>query len=287
MWSKFTKNISGLSQRSDKSLALKDFELWRNDARKLSCYYAPFDYTNHKARIILVGITPGRTQMNRALNAAKLAITNGEDVSEAIRAVKRHGSFSGNMRANIVNTLDRLGYSKILGIDTSRRLWESRDDLVHFCSLLKYPVFVNGKDYNGNPKMKNVPELRRMIIDEFVNDLASIGETAMIVPLGDTVATVIGWLDENGLIQQEIRKFEGRIVAPPHPSGANAESISLILRSIYPSLEAYQQQMYCDYLDREPWKKRRGSPQSEIKYKKARASRWSGALFIRRAHGID
>lgn len=33
----------------------------------LSVYYAPFEYVNPAARVVIVGITPGRTQMRNAL----------------------------------------------------------------------------------------------------------------------------------------------------------------------------------------------------------------------------
>jgi hypothetical protein len=35
---------------------------------KLSAYYVPFHYMNRKARVVLVGLTPGWTQMERVLS---------------------------------------------------------------------------------------------------------------------------------------------------------------------------------------------------------------------------
>jgi hypothetical protein len=243
MCNKYAHRISSLEHRHDDAPPLNDFLIWRNEARRLACYYAPFEYTNREARLVLVGITPGGTQMNRALNAAREALRCGVKVDDAVRAVKKAGSFSGAMRPNIINTLDRLGYHKELGLDSTRRLWESRDDLVHFCSLLKFPVFVGAKDYNGNPHPLTVRELSGLIEDHLVQDLASINAEAELVPLGDTVADVIEALIKRNLIRQQIRRFEGKVVSPPHPSGANAESISLLLASELPALASYQDQM--------------------------------------------
>lgn len=262
-------------------------KLWEDSKSGLSCYYAPFEYLNTGAKLILVGITPGGTQMNRALNAARSAIAMNIPISEAIGKVKREGSFSGAMRSNIVNTLNRLGYQDKLDIVCASKLWDTHDHLVQFCSLLKFPVFVNGKDYNGNPKAYKNDDLKRMLNEHFVKDMEALPRDAMLVPLGDTVLEVIVWLKNQGLIPQDILSFEGHFVAPPHPSGANAESIALLLEPTYPTELAYTERMYRDYLARESWKKKGGKPpQPEAKYKAVRAARWKSMLFVRRAYGL-
>jgi hypothetical protein len=64
----------------------------------LAIYYAPFDYINPDARIILVGITPGRTQMNEALTAAAACLANGRNEQEVLRTAKETASFAGPVR---------------------------------------------------------------------------------------------------------------------------------------------------------------------------------------------
>ena len=97
----------------DDDLPRPEFLLWENPRTRLSCYYAPFEYLNSEAKLILVGITPGGTQMNRALNAARTALGSGTPIATAVRHVKREGSFSGTMRPNIVAMLNKLGYNLI------------------------------------------------------------------------------------------------------------------------------------------------------------------------------
>ena len=53
--------------------------------RNLEIYYAPFDYVQPNAKLVIVGITPGRVQAENALRAAHLAIRSGKDVHEAAR----------------------------------------------------------------------------------------------------------------------------------------------------------------------------------------------------------
>lgn len=262
-------------------------KLWGNARSGLSCYYAPFEYLNTEAKLILVGITPGGTQMNRALNAARTALTSSTPVPDAIRHVKRQGSFSGNMRPNIVNTLNRLGYQHKLGIACASSLWSTHDHLVQFCSLLKFPVFLKEKDYNGNPKAHKDKDLMRMLDEHFVSDMKALPHDAILVPLGDTVLEVVSYIKDRGSILQDLMRFEDQYVAPPHPSGANAESIALLLEPIYPTEIAYTDRMYRDYLRRQPWKPKGGKPQLEAKYKAVRAARWKSMLFVRRAYALQ
>ncbi|MEX3071502.1 hypothetical protein AB3Y13_06750 [Vibrio alginolyticus] len=288
LFSKFSGTIERLDHKADDSSPVNDLRLWQNDLKHLECFYAPFEHVNTSAKIVLIGITPGRTQMNRALNAASSSIKARSSIDNAVSEVKRIGSFSGTMRPNIVNTLNKLGYPNRLGINDSSDLWDTKNNLVNFCSLLKYPVFIKGKDYNGNPNPFKVRELESLLIDGFVKDLQSISPAAEIIPLGDFVADVISELDRRKLIPQKITRFEGKIVAPPHPSGANAESISLLLSDTYPEKSQYLESKYREYLNKRSWEKRvNGKPQTEEKYKAARASRWESMLFVRRAYGLN
>jgi len=288
LFEKFSSLIGSIDQRKDDSSPIDGLKLWENSQRHLECFYAPFEHVNHSAKIVLIGITPGRTQMNRALAAAARSLKMGTSVEQAIAEVKRIGSFSGSMRPNVVNTLNKLGYPEKLGVQCSSELWGSKNSLVNFCSLLKYPVFIKGKDYNGNPHPLKVPELKDLLIEGFAKDLNEMPPSAELVPLGDFVAGVLSELDKLGLVPQRINRFDGKVVAPPHPSGANAESISLLLSSSYPRQDDYLESMYRGYLRRRSWEGRsHGKPQTEEKYKAARKSRWESMLFVRRAYGID
>ena len=288
LFEKYSGVIRRLNHRADDSAPVQDLKLWENNQKGLECFYAPFEHVNHSAKIVLIGITPGRTQMNRALAAAAQSIKAGSNISEAITEVKRVGSFSGSMRSNIVNTLNKLGYQKKLSMDCSSELWSSKNNIVNFCSLLKYPVFLKGKDYNKNPNPFKVNELKSLLIDGFAKDLQAIPSTAELVPLGDFVADILSELDSLNLVPQHINRFEGKVIAPPHPSGANAESVTLLLSEYFPEKEKYVESMYRAYLNKRSWERRaNGKPQAEEKYKSARKSRWESMLFVRRAYGIN
>ena len=53
--------IKRLKKIDKKSVVSKDFLV--NKDGNIEIYYAPFDYINSKAKIVIVGITPGLQQM--------------------------------------------------------------------------------------------------------------------------------------------------------------------------------------------------------------------------------
>jgi hypothetical protein len=82
-------------------------QLLLEESEKARIYYAPFDWINLSAKVVIVGITPGEHSMINALMEAA-ALRAGETIENACKRGKRMGSFS-NMRFTIGDMLDRLG----------------------------------------------------------------------------------------------------------------------------------------------------------------------------------
>ena len=59
--SKYLKQIKSLKKISKQNIINNKFLI--NSDGKIKIYYAPFDYINTKAKIMIVGITPGFQQM--------------------------------------------------------------------------------------------------------------------------------------------------------------------------------------------------------------------------------
>lgn len=55
----------------------------------LKIYYAPFDYINDQAKIMILGITPGFTQMELALRQARQDLLDGISVTEINKRAKQ------------------------------------------------------------------------------------------------------------------------------------------------------------------------------------------------------
>lgn len=185
--------------------------------------YAPFEYINTRAKVVLVGITPGRTQMINAIKEARRQMDLGADDEAVLRAAKATGAFSGTMRPNLTGLLDAIGIHQWLGISGCDDLFDGASHLVQTTSLLRNPVFVGASDYNGTPKMTRHPMLRAQLSEGFANDMAAL-PGAIFVPLGSAVADALHYLASDGQIPKD-RILDGL----PHPSGANAERIAYFL----------------------------------------------------------
>jgi hypothetical protein len=168
----------------------------------LTVSYAPFEYVQSKARLVIVGITPGTQQARNALIEARRQLLAGSNVQTAIKAAKSFASFSGPMRSNLVSMLDCIGANKWLGVSTTRVVWEApSDDLVHFTSALRYPVFLAGKNYAGTPSMTATAILRQFLANCLATE-ARLLSKALWVPLGPKASEATSWLVHEGYLKE-------------------------------------------------------------------------------------
>ena len=185
--------------------------------------YAPFEYINPTARVVLVGITPGNQQMVNAITEARRQLDAGRSLSEAVIAAKRVGAFSGEIRGHLVNLLDHIGLHRWLSIDSCTALFGSASALVQTTSVLRNPVFYRGKDYNGTPNMTRHPLLKAQLTEQFLQDVRAL-PNAVFVPLGDKVSSALEYLADQGHLDRN------RVLAGlPHPSPQNIERVRYFL----------------------------------------------------------
>lgn len=191
----------------------------------LEVRYAPFDHVNPSAKLVILGITPGEQQADAAIHESQRALRSSESDTEALAQAKKHASFSGPMRTNLVKMLDFIGVHEALNIPTCASLWGQDVGLVQFASALRYPVFKEGKNYTGSsPKMTSSPLLREQLMNFTAQELASL-PGALVLPLGPAVTDACRHLAKHGSLDPS-RIVEG----VPHPSGANGERIAYFLR---------------------------------------------------------
>jgi Short C-terminal domain len=203
--------IMGSANADPSNAALR---LWEEG--RLSIYYAPFDWVNRRARIMLVGICPGAHQAREALCEAKRRLESGCSFEETLKHADAVGSFSGPMRSNLVSMLDRIGVALALGIDTTRGLFETHHDLAAHVSAIDYPVFVDGKNYRGaSPRLTKHPTLAALVT-ACLGARVMMAPAALVVPLGKCATEAVQYLADRDLLTHERCLF-----GFPHPSGAN------------------------------------------------------------------
>jgi hypothetical protein len=184
----------------------------------IQIFYAPFDWINKSARVIVCGITPGRHSMDNALMAARSALLAGNSLEQASEQGKRTGSFS-NMRKPLAQMLDDLGLHKVLAISSTATLFGSDGEnrhLLQTTSCVRYPVFVNGQNYTGHsPKLLKSATLLDYVENVLGAELRLLPK-ALVVPCGAAVDDALQHLTAKGIVE------EGRcLFGFPHASGAN------------------------------------------------------------------
>lgn len=190
----------------------------------IEIYYAPHnEYINSKAKIFIVGITPGFAQMNTAIVTARKELKNNNEIEDIQYKCKVAGRFSGSLRKNIISMLDDIKLNEALNLNSCSELFDKKDYLMHTVSLIPYPVFVKKQNYTGHtPKLLKSNFLMKYIYNNFINEIQALDnfEDILLIPLGKAVEEVLCKLKDEGLIKEN-----QILMGFPHPSGANVNRL--------------------------------------------------------------
>jgi hypothetical protein len=220
---KYYKKIANLPLKESYSrgeLLTLDFLLAKD--RNIEIYYCTHnEYINKKAKVFIVGITPGFQQMSKSIAVARKCLEENLSLDEVAYICKREARFFGILRSNIIQMLNDLGLNNVLDLESCEELFNDKDYMLHTTSLIPYAVFINGKNYTGHsPKiMKN--KLLTSFLEEYFIPQADVLGNALIVPLGKGVEEVISEYTRAGLFKENNVLF-----GFPHPSGANGHRFS-------------------------------------------------------------
>jgi len=184
----------------------------------IEMYYAPHnEYVNRKAAVVIAGITPGWKQMKSAFEQVRKSLENSQETEQILIEAKKAGGLAGSIRTNLDDMLDQCGVPDALGIESASFLFGEQRSLLHTTSIIKYPVFYQGKNYTGHqPRIHQSAMLSYSAFKIFPEELNLIQSPALVVPLGKTVDHVIKQLQDEGKIPNHTYIF-----GFPHPSGAN------------------------------------------------------------------
>ena len=215
MFDKYCKEIEKLNSFEKEDILNKNFELFSNNNMKI--YYAPHnEIVNEKAKVFIVGITPGWTQTSIAYKTAQEGLINKLDYEVIKKKCKKNSRFAGSMRKNLIEMLDDLNLNQKLDLSSCSELFGNQDELLHTTSIIPYPVFINNKNYTGsNPKILDSKILKNYLKNYFYKEVEKLPNT-LIIPLGKAVEEVLELMISENLI-----KREQCLLGFPHPSGAN------------------------------------------------------------------
>ena len=217
LFHRYRERIAGLDKIERDSILCGDFALQQDT--DLQIYYAPHNEFIHPgARIVIVGITPGWSQTQRAYQTAKNGIAQQLTDEEICFRCKMDSRFAGTMRTNLIAMLNELGLHTRLGLSSCAELFRPGNDILHTTSLIKYPCFYKGKNYSGHtPAIGSSEILRKYIRTEFMEELNCLDAVRLLIPLG---AAVEGIFRETGVLSS--LHPCAVLWGFPHPSGLNA-----------------------------------------------------------------
>lgn len=215
MFDKYWSQIKNLKNFNKEDILTKKFELYNKGNIKI--YYAPHnEIINDKAKVFIVGITPGWTQTSIAYKTAQSGLIEGLSFNQIKMQCKKNSRFAGSMRKNLIEMLDELKLNKKLQIESCAELFKDMDCLLHTTSLIPYPVFINNKNYTGSSPKIMENEILYNYVKKFFYKEVEILSDALIIPLGKSVEVIL-----QQMIKENLLKKEQCLLGFPHPSGAN------------------------------------------------------------------
>lgn len=180
--------------------------------KKYKLVSAGFEKTNPKAEVIIVGITPGNSQL-------KTGVPNGMDSLE----IKRNYAFAGSIRSNLIELLDYVGVNRILGILTCKTIWEEDFERIDMTSLLKRATFdiTTGEEkmFKDVERIFKEPKLKEEFDKGFVEDCKKYENAKIFVACGSQVYDVLLELKRKGVITAQV-------IGIAHPSAQNKDRIA-------------------------------------------------------------
>ena len=221
-YEKIIRKLPIKDKYTKEELLTTDFLIDKED--NIEIYYAPHnEYINSKAKVLIVGITPGFIQMNTAIATARKELEKNNSIEDIQYKCKVACRFSGSLRKNIINMLNEIKLNEVLNLDSCSELFDKKDYLMHTVSLIPYPVFVKKQNYSGHtPKLLKSDFLMKYIYNNFINEINQLDnfEDILLIPLGKAVEEVLCKLKDEGFIKEN-----QILMGFPHPSGANVNRL--------------------------------------------------------------
>ncbi|MBO1077361.1 hypothetical protein [Roseomonas marmotae] len=191
-------------------------------------FYIPFEHVERRAKLVLVGITPGPEQLKLAYGKAQMLLRVGRPHDEVLRLVKPHGAFGGQMRPGLLKMLGHFGFASLMGVKDELEFWEGSPHLLHSTSVVPHAAFTGEDMFNGSfEDVMRSAALRECFEQHFLPELALLPQEAVFIALGPTPLDALDYAAARGLLAPE--RILGAL-AHPSKSGGSQVDVYLGLR---------------------------------------------------------
>ncbi len=206
-------SVPDIERLVDAGTVLDDRNFTPTIEKPFGQFYAPFDWINEEADIVLIGITPGKRQAKTALRALRSELGRGATQNDAARIAKQAASFEGDMRTIATALMDRFQLNRVFELNSCADLFAAAKNRAHYTSLLRYPVLqwqtkkkatglVSGWfDYSGGVDAFKSRMMMRSIREHFELEIAGF-KSAWLVPFGPLPARALEDMARRGLVSR-------------------------------------------------------------------------------------
>lgn len=223
----FHRFSNDLMHHGADGVAAPQFSLGKSGAYELR--YTPFEYVNRRAKLVIVGITPGNTQLGLSYGKAQELLRQGHPDDLVLREVKKVAAFGGpSMRPNLLKMLQHFRFDQLLGIPDVGSLWGSDADLLQSTSVVPHAAYKAGKMFAGSfDEVLASPLLGECFRDCFVPSVREMEADTLFVGLGPCPEAALNWCVHHGALQR--RQVLGAFC---HPSSAGGSTTRYYLREV-------------------------------------------------------
>ncbi len=195
---------------------------------KYSLRYIPFEHVAREAKLVIVGITPGTTQIKDAYDAFRFRSVAGRSDEEALAAAKAKGAFAGAMRTRLIQMLEHFDIPGRLGVAAAADLWGSSAALLHSTSVIPHAAFEGSKMFNGEfDAVMSSPLLKGSFEKDFIASLPLLPNDAHFIALGTTPNAALSYCADRGIIRRD------RILGMfPHPAGSSGSQVRYFCKAV-------------------------------------------------------
>lgn len=196
---------------------------------KYDLTYIPFEHVNRNAKLVIVGITPGKTQLELAYRKTQELLNIERAAKEILIEVKKAGAFGGkSMKPNLLKMLRHFRFEQLLDIADVETLWGADAELLHSTSVVPHAAFKDGERFNGSfDEIMAVALLKTCFLDCFVPSVCEMNHDVLFVALGPCPQAALEWCVKEGALRRE--QVLGSFC---HPSSAGGSTTRYYLREV-------------------------------------------------------
>jgi hypothetical protein len=215
-----------LHRHGKEAVRINETRLAKSENGRDELFYVPFEHMNCRARLVIVGITPGPTQLELAYETAHARLRAGLPDDLVLELAKKEGSFGGDtMRPNLIKMLECFGIPELLGVGNANDLWGVSWRDLHATSVIPHAAFRNGNPFAGSfQDVLGTKPFRECFERDFAATLPLISHEARYIALGPTPLEALDWCSKRGLL-----KPEQVLGAFAHPSSRGGSQVAVYL----------------------------------------------------------